>query len=129
MKIFIFSSERLEKECPYFCNKIIAIIVKIFSANVLERIPRFPSKLYRKESKVIFALVEQKKHYNTVLFYQLNSAIIGKYQNFESVQKIKNFFLHFFPQLGPPFLIVNYDFRFVFSDSKNPYKPSFVLLE
>ena len=43
---------------------------------------------------------------------------------------VSNHFFAFLPAiLDPPFLIFNYEFRFVISDSKNLYKPSFVLFE
>ena len=42
---------------------------------------------------------------------------------------IKIFFVFLSAILDPPFLIYNYEFKFVISDSKNPYKMSFVICE
>ena len=42
---------------------------------------------------------------------------------------IKLFYVFSSVILDPPFLIFNYEFKFVITDSKNPYKTSFVLFE
>ena len=49
---------------------------------------------------------------------------------FGSSSSISNYFFAFSSAIvDPPFLILNYEFKFVISDSKNPYKTNFVLFE
>ena len=47
---------------------------------------------------------------------------------FRSGSSTSNYFFAFLSAiLDPPFLIFNYEFKFVISDSENPYKTSFFL--